>query len=292
MITQKSFDPKNKFGTLYLVPTPIGNLADMTFRAVSVMKQADLIAAEDTRNTQKLLNHFEIETKQISFHEHNTVQRIPELINRLKDGLTIAQVSDAGMPSISDPGHELVTACIKAQIPVVPLPGANAGLTALIASGISPQPFYFYGFLPRKPKDQRHELTELVDRPETLIFYEAPHRLLKTLKMLQAVLGDSRMASLCRELTKKHEEFIRGSLEQLIAWADGTTIRGEFVIIVSGNQHPVQTDQDELIANLSLSQQVDRFIEGGLPVNEAIKKVAKSHHLRKQIVYNEYHQIK
>ncbi|EEI25649.1 16S rRNA (cytidine(1402)-2'-O)-methyltransferase [Lentilactobacillus hilgardii] len=293
MITQRSFDTKSKYGTLYLVPTPIGNLEDMTFRAVSVMKQVDLIAAEDTRNTQKLLNHFEIETKQISFHEHNTVQRIPELIDKLKKGISIAQVSDAGMPSISDPGHELVVACIKSEITVVPLPGANAGITALIASGVSPQPFYFYGFLSRKPKEQRDELAKLVNRQETLIFYEAPHRLLKTLKSLQNSFGGLRAASLCRELTKKHEEFIRGTLDQVIEWANSTTIRGEFVIIVSGNAQPLEENKiDNLMENLSLTQQVDIYIKDGLSVNESIKKVAKAHNLRKQVVYNEYHGIK
>lgn len=292
MITQKSFDEKNQAGKLYLVPTPIGNLGDMTFRAVNVMKQVALIAAEDTRNTQKLLNHFDIKTKQISFHEHNTAQRIPELLAKLKAGFSIAQVSDAGMPSISDPGHELVVACIQNNISVVPLPGANAGITALIASGVTPQPFYFYGFLSRKPKEQRAELAQLKNRSEALIFYEAPHRLLKTLKNLQTVLGGSRSAALCRELTKKHEEFIRGSLDRLAGWAAETPIRGEFVIIVSGNDQPmVQTATANPMAGLSLTQQVDRYIQDGLAVNDAIKKVAKAHQLRKQVVYNEYHHL-
>ncbi len=170
MQSQLSFSAQNQTGTLFLVPTPIGNLGDMTYRSVAVLKQVSLIAAEDTRNTQKLLNHFEIETPQISFHEHNTQERIPQLIAKLVAGEDLAQVSDAGMPSISDPGHELVMACIEAQIPVVPLPGANAALTALIASGVSPQPFYFYGFLDRKPKLQRETLSALKDRPESLIF--------------------------------------------------------------------------------------------------------------------------
>lgn len=199
MDTQKSFDTLSEYGTLYLVPTPIGNLDDMTFRAVKILQSADLIAAEDTRNTQKLLNHFDVQTKQISFHEHNTAERIPELISKLKQGITIAQVSDAGMPSISDPGHELVVACIREQINVVPLPGANAGITALIASGLLPQPFYFYGFLSRKPKEQRAEIDELRNREETMIFYEAPHRLKKTLKNLSTQLGGDRQAALCRE---------------------------------------------------------------------------------------------
>ncbi|GAA2973610.1 16S rRNA (cytidine(1402)-2'-O)-methyltransferase [Lentilactobacillus parakefiri] len=291
METQKSFDTLSEYGTLYLVPTPIGNLDDMTFRAVKILQSVDLIAAEDTRNTQKLLNHFDVQTKQISFHEHNTSERIPELVGKLKQGMTIAQVSDAGMPSISDPGHELVVACIDEHINVVPLPGANAGITALIASGLSPQPFYFYGFLSRKPKEQREEIDGLRNREETIIFYEAPHRLKKTLKNLLTQLGGGRKAALCRELTKKHEEFIRGTLEQVNDWANSTEIRGEFVIIVSGNDQPQVAAKDPL-AGLSVDQQVDFYIENGLTVNEAIKKVAKDHHLKKQVIYNQYHDIK
>jgi len=289
--TQKSFDTLTKYGILYLVPTPIGNLDDMTFRAVKILQGADLIAAEDTRNTQKLLNHFDVSTKQISFHEHNTAERIPELVSKLKQGLTIAQVSDAGMPSISDPGHELVVECIKQHINVVPLPGANAGITALIASGLSPQPFYFYGFLSRKPKEQREEIDDLRNKPETMIFYEAPHRLKKTLKNLATQLGGERHGALCRELTKKHEEFIRGSLTQLNEWANSTEIRGEFVIIVSGNDNP-EAEADDPLAGMTVDQQVDFYIENGLSVNEAIKKVAKDHHLKKQVIYNQYHDLK
>jgi 16S rRNA (cytidine1402-2'-O)-methyltransferase len=289
--TQRSFDSATQYGILYLVPTPIGNLDDMTFRAVKILQEADLIAAEDTRNTQKLLNHFDIKTKQISFHEHNTAQRIPELIEKLKQGVTIAQVSDAGMPSISDPGHELVMACVKEQINVVPLPGANAGITALIASGVAPQPFYFYGFLSRKPKEQREELDALRNKPETMIFYEAPHRLKKTLKILEDQLGSARKGALCRELTKKHEEFIRGSLSELNEWANSNEVRGEFVIIVSGNDQP-EIEAVDPLAGMTIDQQVDFYIQNDLSVNEAIKRVAKAHHLRKQVVYNQYHDIK
>ena len=188
-----SFKGQTSNGILYLVPTPIGNLGDMTPRAIEVLGEVDLIAAEDTRNTQKLLNHFNISTKQISFHEHNTQERIPKLVEKLKTGINIAQVSDAGMPSISDPGHELVEACIKEDIPVVPLPGANAGITALIASGLIPQPFYFYGFLPRKNSEQKQELTNLKGHTSTIIFYEAPHRLKKTLKNMSEVLGNRKV---------------------------------------------------------------------------------------------------
>ena len=232
-------------GTLYLVPTPIGNLDDMTFRAVKVLTGADLIAAEDTRHTQQLLNHFDIHTPEISFHEHNTEQRIPELIGKLKAGLTIAQCSDAGMPSISDPGKELVAAAVKEGIPVVPLPGANAGLTALIASGLVPQPFYFYGFLERKHQQQVQELEQLRNRSETMIFYEAPHRLKKTLKVMAEVFGDDRQAVLARELTKRYEEFSRGSLAELTAFYDEHQPRGEYVVLIAGNPHPDEDVQND-----------------------------------------------
>lgn len=290
MERQRSFHAADS-GHLYLVPTPIGNLDDMTFRAVKTLKAVDLIAAEDTRNTQKLLNHFEIETKQISFHEHNTQERIPQLVAKLQQGLQIAQVSDAGMPSISDPGHELVNACIAAHIPVVPLPGANAGLTALIASGLVPQPFYFYGFLDRKPKDQRAEIDELAQRPETLIFYEAPHRLKKTLKNLADGMGADRPAVLCRELTKRYEEFLRGSLSGLAEWAATDTVRGEFVVLVGGNPHPTTTATTAVDLSEPIETQVDRLIAAGDKPNAAIKEVANLRGLKKQDVYRTYHHL-
>ncbi|WP_283678058.1 16S rRNA (cytidine(1402)-2'-O)-methyltransferase [Lentilactobacillus sp. Marseille-Q4993] len=293
MQTQKSFEQNTNIGTLYLVPTPIGNLDDMTFRTINILKEVDLIAAEDTRNTAKLLNHFEIHTHQISFHEHNTQSRIPELIGMLKEGQSIAQVSDAGMPSISDPGKELVAACIDANITVVPLPGANAALTALIASGISPQPFMFYGFLPRKNQEQKDALVALAKKPETVILYEAPHRLKQTLKVLQKAFGEDRKAALCRELTKKHEEFIRGTLDELLQWATETEIRGEFVIIISGNDSVEDTDDkvEEVITSLPVTVQVQRYIDQGMTTNDAIKKVAKDNGVRKQVIYNQYHNL-
>lgn len=290
MQTQSSFEKHDGGGTLFLVPTPIGNLSDMTFRAVETLKTVDLIAAEDTRNTQKLLNHFEIETRQISFHEHNTAERIPELITKLQDGMNIAQVSDAGMPSISDPGKELVKAAVEQSIPVVPLPGANAGVTALIASGINPQPFYFYGFLPRKDKDQRQELAQLAQRTETTIYYEAPHRITKTLKNIVVEFGEERQAVLGRELTKKHEEFIRGSLAELLAWATKENVRGEFVIIIAGNDNPTVEDQPEL--TLTPIEQVQHYIAEGMATNAAIKSTAKERDLRRQDLYNQFHDIK
>ena len=287
MQRQHSFD-QTELGTLYLVPTPIGNLQDMTFRAVDTLKTVDLIAAEDTRNTQKLLNHFEVETKQISFHEHNTAQRIPQLVEKLLNGISIAQVSDAGMPSISDPGKELVAAAIQNDIPVVPLPGANAGLTALIASGLEPQPFYFYGFLGRKPSFQKQELTELAKHQETLIFYESPHRIAKTLVNMIEIFGADRQAVLARELTKKHEEFLRGTLVELQAWATEDNVRGEFVMLVAGND---AEEVDEEVINLSPVEEVSHLIDSGLTTNAAIKQVAKRRAINRQDLYKDYHEI-
>lgn len=288
MQVQSSF-AKHQTGTLYLVPTPIGNLDDMTFRAVATLKAVDLIAAEDTRNTQKLLNHFVIETHQISFHEHNTQQRIPELISRLQDGMSIAQVSDAGMPSISDPGKELVSAAIAAGIPVVPLPGANAGITALIASGLAPQPFTFYGFLDRKKSLQAEELGALAHHPATLIFYEAPHRLGKTLQAMADAFGPDRQAVLARELTKRYEEFARGTLEELMIQAQEP--RGEYVILIA----PGPAEEDAAVAEankLPLKEEIDKLIAKGLKPNAAIKVVAKDRGLQRQDVYAQYHEFK
>jgi probable S-adenosylmethionine-dependent methyltransferase, YraL family len=234
MKTQQSYAESN-LGTLYLVPTPIGNLDDMTFRAVQTLKEVDLVACEDTRVTQKLLNHFEIDTAKVSYHEHNVHAQTNELIRDLLDGKNIAQVSDAGMPSISDPGVELVAAAVTQNIPVVPLPGANAALTALIASGLAPQPFTFYGFLSRKKSELNEELEQLKDKTETLMFYESPHRLVRFLKELVNVFGEERKVVLARELTKRYEEFIRGTAKEVLDWADETELRGEFVVLVAGN---------------------------------------------------------
>ena len=292
MFQQKSFEAQST-GTLYLVPTPIGNLEDMTFRAVRILKEVDLIASEDTRNTQKLLNHFEVHTSQQSFHEHNSHERIGQLIERLEEGQDIAQVSDAGMPSISDPGHDLVVACIEAGISVVPLPGANAALTALIASGLSPQPFYFYGFLPRKKKDQVEALEELNLRPETFILYESPHRLKEVLKNMGTVLGENRKIVLCRELTKRYEEFIRGSVEEVQEWAQNSEIRGEFCVIVEGNSEgSLFPEEDMSWQELTIKEHVTQLMEeNNLSSKEAIKEVAKIRDMKKQEVYSNYHEL-
>ncbi|MFC6170175.1 16S rRNA (cytidine(1402)-2'-O)-methyltransferase [Loigolactobacillus jiayinensis] len=289
MQEQRSFAAQST-GTLYLVPTPIGNLDDMTIRSVKVLQQVDLIAAEDTRNTQRLLNHFDITTKQISFHEHNTQERIPRLLAHLQSGLSLAQVSDAGMPSISDPGKELVAAAIKQDIPVVPLPGANAGLTALIASGLAPQPFYFYGFLQRKSQQQLAELAPLQQRTETMIFYEAPHRLLKTLTSLATSFGEQRQVVLAREVTKKYESFLRGTLASALAWFTEHEPRGEFVVLVAGNPQPTDAQADAY-ADLDLHDYVAQLVSEGADTKAAIKTVAKARQIAKQDVYKAYHQF-
>lgn len=290
METQKSYEVQTT-GTLYLVPTPIGNLGDMTFRAVEVLKEVDWIASEDTRNTRKLLTHFDILTQQLSFHEHNTQERIPQLIAMLESGESIAQVSDAGMPSISDPGHELVQACIEASIPVVPLPGANAGITALIASGLTPQPFTFIGFLKRKKKDQRAQWEALEQKEETMIFYESPYRLKETIENLAAVLGEERRVVICRELTKRYEEFVRGNAKDVLEWLNQKTVKGEICLLVEGNQNPEAVAEKEPFPE-DLKEHVEIVMqEEDVSSKDAIKQVAKLRNRKKQEVYQAYHEI-
>lgn len=291
MKTQQSFQEQER-GKIYLVPTPIGNLEDMTFRAVRILKEVDLIAAEDTRNTQKLLNHFDIDTQQISFHEHNARERAAQLVERALNGEAIAQVSDAGMPSISDPGVELVKAAVEAEVDVIPLPGANAALTALIASGVTPQPFYFYGFLPRKKKEMKQELAELNKREETLLFYESPHRLKQVLEQMQEVFGEDRQLTLARELTKRYEEFVRGSVAEVVEWAEENQIRGEFVVVVDGNPHAEDLQEAPEWSEWTVEEHVAHIMEQrGLPSKQAIKEVASVREMPKREVYAAYHGI-
>ncbi|MGX7045515.1 16S rRNA (cytidine(1402)-2'-O)-methyltransferase [Pseudolactococcus plantarum] len=283
---QQSFKGAKAFGQLFLVPTPIGNLEDMTFRAVSTLKSVDLIASEDTRNTQKLLNHFEISTPQESFHDHNSGLKLSKMIDILKSGKSIAQVSDAGLPSISDPGHDLVKACITEDIDVIALPGASAGITALIASGIAPQPHIFYGFLPRKKQEQLAFLTDKQHYPESQIFYESPHRVTSTLTNILSVYGD-REITFVRELTKIYEEYRRGNISEIVASIDQQPIKGECLIIVSGA--PEQAS--DLLSELSNVAAVQALIDAGEKTNVAIKKVAKARQLIRQDLYQEFHQL-
>ncbi|WP_442597340.1 16S rRNA (cytidine(1402)-2'-O)-methyltransferase [Neobacillus sp. D3-1R] len=289
MWQQKSFENENVKGILYLIPTPIGNLEDMSFRAIRLLKEADWIAAEDTRNTKKLCNYFEIETPIISYHEHNKQQSGHKIIEKLKEGAKIALVSDAGMPTISDPGYELVVSAIEEKLTVVPLPGANAALTALIASGIQTHPFYFYGFLERQKKTKKKELEQLATITATLILYESPHRLRETLEMLQEALGDRKIV-LCRELTKKFEEFIRGSISEAIIWTSEGEIRGEFCIIIEGANEISEQTENTWWQALTIDEHVEHYVSvKGMPSKEAIKLTAKDRGLQKRDVYQAYH---
>jgi 16S rRNA (cytidine1402-2'-O)-methyltransferase len=290
MQQQKSFERENEKGILYLVPTPIGNLEDMTFRAIRIMKEADLIAAEDTRNTKKLCNYFEIETPVTSYHEHNKESSGHKLLEKIKDGAKIALVSDAGMPTISDPGTELVVEAIAEGLTVVPLPGANAALTALIASGIQPQPFYYYGFLQRGKKEKKKELEALSKQTATIVLYESPHRLKETLTVMLEGLGDRKIV-LCRELTKKYEEFIRGTISEALEWAQNEEVRGEFVLIIEGaSLSAIEEDETHWWEKLSLTEHVEHYVSvENMNSKEAIKQTAKDRGMQKRDVYQAYH---
>ena len=281
MNRQKSFE--NEKPTLYLVATPIGNLSEMTYRAVETLKNVNFIAAEDTRNTVKLLNHFEIDTKLISHHEHNLVTSIPKIIQLLEEGNDIALVSDAGYPAISDPGYELVKAAITKDINIVPISGANACLNALVVSGIAPQPFLFYGFLDHQDKKKKKELELLKKYQETIVFYEAPHRIKKTLKLMLDIFGNRHIA-LCREITKKHEEINRGTIEEILAVVDD--MKGEMVIVVEGATEV----EEDIVFEQSIEEHVNEYIEKGMSTKDAIKEVAKQRNVSKNVVYQEYHQ--
>lgn len=287
MWQQKSFQ-MNERGALYLVPTPIGNLEDMTFRAIRMLKEADMIAAEDTRQTKKLCNYFEIETPIMSYHEHNKEVSGRKILDLLQVGKTVALVSDAGMPCISDPGYDVVTQALAEQYHVIPLPGANAALTALIASGLETKNFYFYGFLQRNKKERKAELETLRYVPSTVMFYEAPHRLSDTLSSMMEVLGN-RQIVLCRELTKKFEEFIRGSIEEAIDWAKQNEVRGEFCILVEGSTEEPETGA-AWWETLTVEEHVKHYVnEKHISSKEAIKTVAKERNMSKRDVYQAYH---
>ncbi len=284
---QQSFDQRSHMGTLYLVPTPIGNLEDMTFRAVETLKTADIIAAEDTRQTKKLCHVYQIETQLVSYHEHNKESSGHKILEWLKEGKDVALVSDAGMPTISDPGAEIVRDFIDIGGYVVPLPGANAALTALIASGLPPQPFFFFGFLDRNKRERKKQLDGLKNRQETVIFYESPHRLKETLSAIYEVFGNRRIA-VTRELTKKFEEFIRGTVEEVLTWAGEEQVRGEFCLVVEGGGETV-AEEAAWWENLSEKEHVEHYISEGFHSKEAIKKAAVDRNVPKRKIYDAYH---
>lgn len=290
MNAQKSFSGQLTTGILYLVATPIGNLEDMTVRAIRIMKEADYIAAEDTRNTKKLCNYFEIDTHLISYHEHNLEYGGDKLLELLRNGKNIALVSDAGLPCISDPGADIVAKAVAENLSVVPIPGANAALSALIASGLSTLSFTFYGFLPRQKKERKAALEAIQYQKETMLFYEAPHRLKDTLKDAQLILGSTRKVVLAREVTKKFEEFVRGTLEEAVAWSENEQVRGEFVLVIDGSTEENPLVSEKWWMDLSIIEHVEYVIENqSLSSKEAIKVVAKERELPKRDVYQEFH---
>ncbi|NUE98004.1 16S rRNA (cytidine(1402)-2'-O)-methyltransferase [Lactobacillus melliventris] len=283
MQRQSSYAQEN--GKLYLVPTPIGNLEDITIRAKKVLQEADYIAAEDTRTSGILLEKIGVHNHMLSFHKYNSKERAPELIKLMTKGAVIAEISDAGMPVISDPGYILVQECIKNNIPVVPLPGASAFTTALIASGFDAQPFTYYGFLPRKKSEQKSFFEQMNKARATSVFYEAPHRLVKTLNNLSEILDSERQIVVARELTKIHEEFVRGTISEVTNYFEQNAPRGEFVILVSPN-----TKQAEKLSWTALIALVEQLVAKGKSKKMAIKEIAQENHVSKNELYERYHQ--
>jgi 16S rRNA (cytidine1402-2'-O)-methyltransferase len=260
------------FGILYLVGTPIGNLEDITLRAIRILQEVDLIAAEDTRRTGKLLQHLQIKTPQISYHQHNQTERKEELLDGLQAGKTIALVTDAGMPGISDPGYEIVKAAIASDILVVPIPGVTAAITALAASGLPTDRFVFEGFLPAKGKQRSERLNILKSETRTLIFYEAPHRLLSTLMDLGAVLGEDRQIVLARELTKLHEEWWRGTIGEAIAtYSQTRQTKGEYTLVVAGEQ----LTQNPILSEAELKAELRQLLQQGMSRSQASRHLAQ-----------------
>ncbi len=268
-------------GRLYLVATPIGNLEDITFRAIKTLQTVDLIAAEDTRHTGKLLHHYQIKTPTISYHQHNYQKRIPELLNKLVEGVNLALVSDAGTPAVCDPGYNLVLACIESAITVIPIPGAVAAINGLIASGLNTDRFCFEGFLPQKKKLRDSLLTSIQKEKRTLIFYEAPHRLIKTLTDFMTVFGENRQITLARELTKLYEQFWYGTITEAIVFCQNHQPKGEYTIIVAGN------DESELLElnPTQIKAEVNKLVEQGMSKSEASKYLATQTNLSRREIY-------
>ncbi len=275
-------------GKLYLCATPIGNLGDITYRCVEVLKSVDLIAAEDTRRTLGLLNHLNIEKPLTSYFEHNKKEKGEYLISEMKKGKNIALVSDAGTPAISDPGEDLVKMCAEEGVDVVPIPGAVAGINALISSGLSTQRFTFEGFLTVNKRGRTEHLKSLTDEQRTMIFYEAPHKLMSTLKDMLEILGDRRVA-LCREITKIHEEIYRTTFSEAIKRYEENPPRGEFVIVIEGKKaEELTAEKEAAFLEMSVAEHVQRYLSQGVDEKEALKKAAKDRGVSKRDIYNEY----
>ena len=272
-------------GTLYLCATPIGNLEDMTFRAIRILQEVDLIAAEDTRNSIKLLNHFEIKTPMTSYHEYNKIEKGHYLIEQLQNGINIALITDAGTPGISDPGEELVKMAYEAGITVTSLPGACAAVTALTLSGLATRRFCFEAFLPTDKKERRRILEELKTETRTTILYEAPHRLLKTLEELLEALGDRRV-TVCRELTKKHEIALLTTLQEAITFYEAEGVKGECVLVLEGvSKETLEKEKQDSFLELSIGEHMERYLAQGMDKKEAMKAVAADRGISKREVY-------
>jgi len=267
-------------GTLYIVGTPIGNLEDTTFRAIKTLQEVDLIAAEDTRHTSKLLQHFQILTPQLSYHQHNEQSRIPELIEKLNQGKAIALVTDAGMPAISDPGYELVKVCVEVNISVVPIPGVTASITALCASGLPTNKFIFIGFLPTKIKLREEQLEKLSNSLETLVLYESPYKLLQTLEDLAKILGGNRKIVLARELTKLHEEFWRGTVGQAIIYYQNNQPKGEFTLVIAGAEPELPVLSEDTI-----KQELQELFAQGISRSQASRQLSQKINLSRRKIY-------
>ncbi len=274
-------------GTLYLVATPIGNLEDMTFRAVRILKEVDLIAAEDTRNSIKLLNHFEIDTPMTSYHEFNKVDKAIQLIAKLREGQNIAVITDAGTPGISDPGEELVAMCYEAGIEVTSVPGPAACITAVTMSGQACRRFAFEAFLPKDKKERRRVLEETKNETRTIIIYEAPHHLIGTLKELAQVLGEDRGITLCRELTKKHEEKEKTTIGGALKSYETKEPRGEYVLVIAGkSKAEVIEEARAAFEDMSIQEHMDMYLAQGMDKKDAMKAVAKDRGVSKRDIYN------
>jgi 16S rRNA (cytidine1402-2'-O)-methyltransferase len=272
-------------GRLYLVPTPIGNLKDITLRALEVLESVDMIGAEDTRHSLKILNHFGIKKTIISYHQHNEQGKSGDIIEELKKGKNIALVTDAGTPGISDPGSILVQKCIEEKIAFEVLPGASAITTALVYSGLDTTKFIFRGFLPREDKERIPVIEEIKNNRETLIFYEAPHRIMNTLEFLRAQLGN-RKISICRELTKLHEEILRFSLEEAVTYYQNNNPRGEFVLVIEGkSEAEIESEKRAKWESLSIEDHIKKFIDEGFDKKAAVKMVAKERNMPKSDIY-------
>lgn len=272
-------------GTLYLCATPIGNLEDMTLRAIRILREADLIAAEDTRNSIKLLNHFEIKTPMTSYHEYNKIEKGRKLVERLLSGENIALITDAGMPGISDPGEELVKMCYDAGVAVTAVPGASACITALVLSGLSTRRFAFEAFLPAEKKERKSILTELKDETRTMIIYEAPHRLLRTLEELYETMGE-RKITVCRELTKRHETAFTTTLKEACSYYRAQEPKGECVLVIEGkSRQELKEEAQARWDDMSVKEHMEYYESQGIGRKEAMKLVAKERGAGKRDIY-------